>query len=69
VRLGTKKLTIHSGAGFYLNATAEKYKKHYNMYNLIVKELPEVLKEANLGLVGPTSILRGSRRPSGPAES
>jgi S-formylglutathione hydrolase len=39
------------GAGFYLNATAEKYKKHYNMYDLIVKELPQVLKEANLGLV------------------
>lgn len=39
-----------TGAGFYLNATADKYKKHYNMYDFVVKELPEVLKEANLGL-------------------
>jgi S-formylglutathione hydrolase len=39
-----------SGAGFYLNATDSKWKKHYNMYDLIVKELPQVLKEADLGL-------------------
>ncbi|WVQ82715.1 S-formylglutathione hydrolase [Cryptococcus sp. DSM 104549] len=41
---------LGTGAGFYLNATAEKWKKHYNMYDLVVKELPEVLKEADLGL-------------------
>lgn len=34
------------GAGFYLNATSEKYKKHYNMYDFIVKELPDCV-EAN----------------------
>jgi S-formylglutathione hydrolase len=28
------------GAGFYLNATTDKYKKHYNMYDFVVKELP-----------------------------
>jgi S-formylglutathione hydrolase len=39
------------GAGFYLNATDQKYRKHYNMYDLVVKELPTVLKEADLGLV------------------
>lgn len=39
------------GAGFYINATNAKWSKHYNMYDLIVKELPEVLKAANLGLV------------------
>jgi S-formylglutathione hydrolase len=38
------------GAGFYLNATDPKWKKHYNMYDLVVKELPKVLKEADLGL-------------------
>lgn len=38
------------GAGFYLNATDPKWRKHYNMYDLIVKELPQVLKEADLGL-------------------
>ncbi|WWC86414.1 S-formylglutathione hydrolase [Kwoniella dendrophila CBS 6074] len=40
---------LGTGAGFYLTATSEKWKA-YNMYDLIVKELPEVLKEANLGL-------------------
>jgi len=41
---------LGTGAGFYLNATDEKWKKHYNMYDLIVKEIPKVLKEADLGL-------------------
>ncbi|OCF33923.1 S-formylglutathione hydrolase [Kwoniella heveanensis CBS 569] len=41
---------LGTGAGFYINATAEKWKKHYNMYDLMVKELPAVLKEADLGL-------------------
>jgi len=41
------------GAGFYLNATTEKYKKHYNMYDYVVKELPDVV-EANF----PTTNLR-----------
>jgi len=42
---------LGTGAGFYLNATAEKWKKHYNMYDLVVEEIPAVLKEADLGLV------------------
>lgn len=29
-----------SGAGFYLNATTEKWKQHYNMYDYVTKELP-----------------------------
>lgn len=41
---------LGTGAGFYLNATADKWSK-YRMYDLIVKELPEVLGEAKLGLV------------------
>ncbi|EGC40125.1 hypothetical protein DICPUDRAFT_74322 [Dictyostelium purpureum] len=28
-----------AGAGYYLNASNEKYKKHYNMYDYITKEL------------------------------
>lgn len=32
-----------SGAGFYLNATTDKWKKHYNMYDYITKDLPEFL--------------------------
>lgn len=29
-----------SGAGFYVNATTEKWKQHYNMYDYVTKELP-----------------------------
>lgn len=32
-----------SGAGFYLNATTDKWKKHYNMYDYITKDLPAFL--------------------------
>ena len=33
------------GAGFYLNATQEPYKKHYQMYDYIVKELPALVNQ------------------------
>lgn len=33
-----------------MTATADKWKKHYNMYDLIVKEIPKVLGEEKLGL-------------------
>ena len=32
-----------SGAGFYLNATTDKWSKNYNMYDYITKELPDFL--------------------------
>ena len=32
-----------SGAGFYINATKEPWNKHYNMYDHVTKELPQVL--------------------------
>jgi len=32
-----------SGAGFYVNATTEDWKKNYRMYDYVVKELPELL--------------------------
>ena len=32
-----------SGAGFYVNATEDKWKKNYNMYDYVTKELPEFL--------------------------
>ncbi|OLP84968.1 S-formylglutathione hydrolase [Symbiodinium microadriaticum] len=38
------------GAGFYLNATTDKYKTHYNMYDFVVKELPDFV-EAQGGYV------------------
>lgn len=33
------------GAGFYLNATTDKYKTHYNMYDFVVQELPEFVEK------------------------
>ena len=57
MRIGTLELVsarryidLMPGAGFYLTATDPKWRKHYNMYDLVVKELPAVLKEADLGL-------------------
>jgi len=32
-----------SGAGFYVDATTDKWKKHYNMYSYVTKELPELV--------------------------
>ena len=32
-----------SGAGFYVNATEKKWAKHYNMYDYVTKELPELV--------------------------
>ncbi|GFZ96274.1 S-formylglutathione hydrolase [Okeania sp. KiyG1] len=32
-----------TGAGFYLDATLEPWKKHYQMYSYVVKELPELI--------------------------
>ena len=34
-----------SGAGFYLNATTPKWSKHYNMYDYVTKELPELVSK------------------------
>jgi S-formylglutathione hydrolase len=36
------------GAGFYVNATQEPWKKHYQMYDYVTKELPAVLKASDL---------------------
>ena len=32
-----------SGAGFYLNATRKPWSAHYNMYDYVVNELPEII--------------------------
>ncbi|KAK0561930.1 hypothetical protein OC861_005567 [Tilletia horrida] len=39
-----------TGAGFYLNATKEPWKKHYRMYDLVVNELPAKLKQSDIPL-------------------
>ena len=33
------------GGNFYLDATQEKYSKHFNMYSYITKELPEIVSQ------------------------
>ncbi len=38
------EMEVGSAASFYLNATEGKWKKNYQMYDYIVKELPSVLK-------------------------
>jgi S-formylglutathione hydrolase len=38
------------GAGFYVNATQEPWKKHYQMYDYITQELPRVLEHSDLPL-------------------
>ncbi|CAE7740548.1 ESD [Symbiodinium pilosum] len=43
------------GAGFYLNATTDKYKTHYNMYDFVVQELPEFV-EANFPVTSKRAI-------------
>lgn len=40
-----------TGAGFYVNATKEPWKKAYNMYDYVVKELPAKLDENKLPIV------------------
>lgn len=33
-----------SGAGFYVNATVDKWAKHYNMYDYVTQELPAIIE-------------------------
>lgn len=37
--------TLRTGAGFYLNATQEKW-KNWRMYDYVVKELPKLLSDS-----------------------
>ncbi|CAD6570282.1 MAG: hypothetical protein CYPHOPRED_003873 [Cyphobasidiales sp. Tagirdzhanova-0007] len=39
-----------TAAGFYLNATHDKWKKYYNMEKYITEELPSLLKQSDLPL-------------------
>lgn len=34
-----------SGAGFYVDATEEKWRKHYNMYSYVTEELPLIIHD------------------------
>jgi len=44
-----------SGAGFYVNATVDKWAKHYNMYDYLTQELPEII-ETNFNVNDKKSI-------------
>lgn len=59
-----------SGAGFYINATKAPWSKHYNMYDHIVKEIPEQLKQSDIPVVsaragGARARARASVAPRG----
>lgn len=42
---GSDDWTVGYGAGHYCNATAEPWKKHFNMYTYVSKELPELVEK------------------------
>ncbi len=44
-----------NGAGFYVNATEEKWTKHYNMYDYVYQELPVII-ESNFNVTDKKSI-------------
>lgn len=48
-----------TGAGFYLNATKGDWKKSYNMYDYIVKELPQKLAAQKIGIDTNTASIFG----------
>jgi S-formylglutathione hydrolase len=45
-----------SGAGFYINATTDKWSKHYNMYDYVSKELPAII-ESHFNVSGKKSSI------------
>jgi len=51
----TKSWDFGVGAGFYLNATEEKWSHNYRMYDYIVHELPSLIK-ANFPVLDSASI-------------
>ncbi|MEM8638844.1 MAG: S-formylglutathione hydrolase [Cyanobacteria bacterium P01_G01_bin.54] len=42
---------LGSGAGFYLDATVEPWRQHYQMYSYIVQELPQIIA-TNFSVLG-----------------
>ncbi|CAA6813247.1 MAG: S-formylglutathione hydrolase (EC [uncultured Thiotrichaceae bacterium] len=49
---------LAKGAGFYVNATEEPWVKHYQMYDYVTQELPELV-EANLPLMAGVKSVSG----------
>ncbi|WP_019557842.1 S-formylglutathione hydrolase [Thiomicrorhabdus arctica] len=49
---------LGKGAGFYVNATQAPWNEHYQMYDYVTRELPELL-EANLPLIAGKKSISG----------
>ena len=47
------------GAGFYVNATQAPWQSHYQMYDYVVSELPEVLRKSQLPLQCDNAAIAG----------
>lgn len=48
------------GAGFYLNATQDPWKKNYRMYNYVTIELPRIIN-SNFGIAEGKQSIMGHR--------
>eukprot|EP01060_Flectonema_neradi_P014078 TRINITY_DN207_c3_g2_i1.p1 TRINITY_DN207_c3_g2~~TRINITY_DN207_c3_g2_i1.p1 ORF type:complete len:282 (+),score=65.44 TRINITY_DN207_c3_g2_i1:56-901(+) len=46
-----------TGAGFYVNATTDAFKKHYNMFDYVNKELPALVEASFPVIAGVKSIM------------
>lgn len=53
-----ERYDLGKGAGFYVNATQTPWNQHYQMYDYITQELPELL-EANLPLIAGKKSISG----------
>ncbi|OLY80511.1 S-formylglutathione hydrolase [Smittium mucronatum] len=53
---------LGTGAGFYVDATTDKWSKHYNMYSYISAELPSIIS-ANFPIGGHGAIMIALRNP------
>ena len=57
-----------SAAGFYVDATAEPWSKHYKMYTYVTKELPELISVSKSHLVDMLFCFNSGPVPGGPCE-
>ncbi len=53
-----ERYDLGKGAGFYVNATQSPWNEHYQMYDYVTHELPELL-EANLPLIAGKKSISG----------
>ena len=53
-----ERYDLGKGAGFYVNATQAPWDQHYQMYDYVTRELPELL-EANLPLIAGKKSISG----------